>query len=205
MKTKKEYTLPPVDKANCTYWWMMNLDQTHPENDLGVLKKPGYGKFQGHDEILDKDQLLISKIEMLDKYGWLERSDSIEIYKKIGPMPNYHKDWHIVTLYKDHYIIPDYMQTKISFDIKKYLQAFYDWIIKGRHVKFLRPLPQHQQTNRARLQTEDEILNPQNYSFRNDMDLQKFGNKLLTLGRAPGMVQSFIHKYRETRIFFPNK
>lgn len=191
-----------VDKQNCTYWWMMNLDQTHPDNEIGILRKPGYGKFQGHDENADKEQLLMAKIEMLDKYGWLEKSDSIEIYKKTGPMPNYHKDWHIVTLFKTNYIIPDYMQAKIPYSIKKYLQDFYDWIIAGKPVKFLRPIAQ---PSKNHLKTEEEILNPVNYTFRCDTDLQKYGNKLISLGRDPGLVQNFIRKYRETRIFNPSK
>ena len=183
-----------ADKANSTYWWIIYLDRKNPFNKTDEMH--GYSKFQNHDESKCKKNMIMAKIEMLYKNGYLKRCTHIEFYKKIAPLPNKQEDLLILTLYKNDFLIPEKMITNFPHEVKTFLSKFYDAITAGREIKNLRPLPEKTKSSK------DDYFNLDKLFFSKISELQSYSKHLLDSGFPLGMIEGFQKKAMIK--FFPN-
>jgi len=179
------------DKVNCTYWWICKLNPNHPKNSIPEIT--GYSKFQNQAEANDKINCLMGKIEMLYKNGYLERSHSIEIYKKLSPLPNKQNDRLILTLRMNDYKIPNELLLKIPFELKTYLTKFYQCIEEKKPVKNLRPLPE-------KSFSKDSIFDLSKHNFSKLKDLYDWCEKQISNGEAKDLVLKFYHNYSQKHL-----
>lgn len=184
---KKSPHLIP-DKANCTFWWNIYLNPDLAENKVPLIV--GYSKFQSHAEANDKQAVLMAKIEMFYKNGYLKKCERIEIYKKLGPLPSAQDDRLVLTLKPTDFIIPTEWIKTFPFETKTFLSNFYNAITNGLEVKNLRPLP----TKKSK---DDNLYSLIKGRFLTFSDLQTYCTKLLASGEAPGMVSGFKYKYQK--------
>ena len=112
-----------ADQTNCTYWWIMKLDQRDTRNSINLLY--GYSKLKNDAEAKDKIDCLCKRIKMLNAREWIDKSLQIDIYKKLGAYPDVKTDRHIITLYKNDYLIPIDIAFKMPMELKNYLNALY--------------------------------------------------------------------------------
>lgn len=182
-----------ADKANCTFWWRIHLNPNHPDNKPTVTIIDGYSKFVCHNEAKNKEDVLMAKIEMFFKNGYLLRSKSIDIYTKTGPLPSITQDKHILTLFPKDYIIHEQYVSKMPWRIKEFLKNFYNAIQNGREVKFLRPLP-----NKIVIpENKDDIYKISKHNFKTHAELYAWSYKQKSLGEPAGLVNAFVKKYIE--------
>lgn len=174
----------PADKANSTYWWIFNLDNTKPENK--IQKMYGYSKFQGQAEAISKINCLCAKVEMMQKYGWIDRSNSIEIYEKIGAFPCAQSDIKLMVLYKTTFVINPLLVGKIDNSIMEFLRKFYIMRTTGKPVENLRPL--------SPPVTKDELYVYAAGKFKTPAELYNWCNKKISEGENRERV---LHYYRE--------
>lgn len=177
-----------ADKANCTFWWRIHMNVNHPQVKSTIKTIDGYSKFVLNAEAKDKEDVLMAKIEMLYKNGYLDKSTSIDIYAKVGSMPNIQNDRHILTLKSNDYIIIDISPKR--WRTIEFLKNFYDCIKNKREVKFIRPLSDKSQNTNP-----DTIFDISIHNFKTYAELYKFAEKQKSLGRAPGQVDAFVQKY----------
>jgi len=131
-----------ADKANSTYWWRINLDTANPQNKPGLLFLLGYSKFQSQAEAINKIDCFCSKVEMLQKHGYIDKATSIEIFEKRGAFPCEQTDIKLIILYKKDFKINPELIGKIDHTIKEFLNKLYTIRNTGRPVENLRPLPE---------------------------------------------------------------
>ncbi len=193
LKIFKKMAKKPMepDKANCTYWWIIYLNQ-HPANSPTLKEMTGYSKFQNHAEALDPNNVLMAKIEMFYKNGYLDRSIFIKIYKKVGPFPNKYKDTLVLTLYPTYYIIPLDIIDRAPRIITNYLKNFYNAIANNKEIKFLRPLP-------SKRVSKDDLYDINEHNFKDYNELYAYADKMKAGGQAPGQVNDFIRRYSEKK------
>lgn len=191
METKKKFHGMP-DKANCTYWWRIYLDRSHPDNKPTVETIDGYSKFQNNDEAKDKDDVLMAKCEMLYKNGYLNRATHIEIYLKKGAMPSVHEDLLILILQKNDYKLSPIFLKNTNWRMQKFLHNYYEAIKGGRPALGLRPLKDKQA---AQVDEFDISI----YNFKTHSELYAKAEQFISLGRAPERVLDFVRRYEETR------
>lgn len=191
MENKKKFKAT-ADKANCTYWWRIYLDRSHPQNNSNIETMDGYSKFQNHDEAKDKDDVLMAKCEMLYKNGYLKRATHIEIYLKRAPMPSVNEDILIITLFPDDYKLSPIYLKNIDSRMQKFLHNFYNAIKGNRPAMGLRPL---KDKNKTVVDEFDISI----YNFKTHSELYAKAEQFISLGRAPGRVQDFVRRYEETR------
>lgn len=182
-----------ADKPNCTYWWRIYLDPSHPVNKSGLNTMDGYSKFQNHDEAKDKDDVLMAKCEMLYKNGYLKRATHIEIFLRRAPMPSADEDILILTLYPTDYKLSHLYLKNINWRMQQFLHNFYNAIKGNRPVFGLRPLKNKKSANAV---DEFDIAI---YNFKTHAELYAKAEQFISLGRAPGQVQDFVRKYTESR------
>jgi len=178
------------DKINCTYWWRINLNNTHPRNQGNNNFLIGYSKFQNQAEALDKTQCLCSKIEMFAKHGYIERCTSIEIYKKLNPMPSEQDDQLILILYPSEYKIAPNLVGKTSNDFNTFINKYYECINEKKPVVNLRPIP-------AIDYSKDNLFKIDKHNFKNVLHLYNWCNKQVANGHPVEMVQNFARKYMD--------
>lgn len=182
----KQKNLIP-DKVNCTYWWIINLDMSNPDNKTEIMH--GYSKFQLQDEAKCKSHVFMSKMEMFYKNGYFKRCKSIDIYKRVAPLPNKQEDPLMITLYPDDYLIPGSFVDQIPLEVKQYLQKFYGRMLRGMDVQGLRPLKDNTKNSK------DNIFDMTKYNFKAFKDLDMWGEKQIASGHAPGIVWGFVRNY----------
>lgn len=186
-----------ADKANCTFWWRIHMNPNHPDVKSTVKVIDGYSKFVLHNEAKNKEDVLMAKIEMLWKNGYIKKAISIDIYTKTGPLPSVNDDKHILTLMPNDYLIHEKYYDKMPWRVKQFLINFYDCIKKGREVKFIRPLEtKPQETNK----NPDDLFDINKHNFKNYSELYYFAEKQKSLGQAKGLVDSFVQKYISQRL-----
>jgi hypothetical protein len=179
------------DLPNSTYWWIINLNQNDPRNK--VPKITGYSKFQNQAESNDKIRCLMSKIFMLQKNGYLERSNSIEIYKRLGALPNKQNDRLILQLQKNDYSVPEDLLFKMPFELKTFLSKFYECLVTGVPVKNLIPLPEKDFS-------KDDLFQIHKYHFPKLKDLYDWCEKQIANGEARDMVLKFYANYSQKHL-----
>lgn len=188
MTQKKTKLYLTADKANCTFWWVCYLDPNHPDNKSEIIH--GYSKFQNHAEAKNKEDVLMAKIEMLYKYGYLHRSKRVEIYKRMAPLPSVQEDRLILTIYPHDYLIPTEYINTMPWRIKQFLINFYDAIAHGREIKALRPKPDF-------TQSKDDLFDIKKYHFKNYAQLMVWAEKMLRDDHPVDQVKTFMEKYIE--------
>ena len=176
------------DKINCTYWWKINLDQQHPQNNPNVKFMLGYSKFQNQAENVDKITCLCRKIEMLTKHGYLKRSRNIVIYEKITPLPDAQRDRAIIILRANDYEINPELIGIINKDILIFLKKLYTVINTGKPIENLIPLP-------ANKVLKDEIFYKFNGQFKTVHALTEWCEKQTASGENRQRVISFYREY----------
>ena len=177
-----------ADKVNCTYWWWMFLDTKNPLNKVPDMQ--GYSKFQHMAEAINKEDVLMAKMEMLYKHGYIEKSTRIEIYRRVAPLPSLQNDKLVITLLPKDYIIPPKMVYPPR--LNEFIQKFYKRVAKNESVEGLRPLPE-----RTKVQSETDLFNVNNHNFTTYSSLYLWAEKQIADGRNQTMVQSFIDNYIE--------
>ncbi len=186
-----------ADKANSTYWWIMYMDLKNPLNRPSVPEIVGYSKFQDMAEARDINNVLMAKLEMFAKNGYLQRTHRIEVYKRMGNFPSKTTDLLLFTLFEKHYLVPNKEILKLPGVIVSYLRRFYDAVAHGKPIKNLRPIPDHKKMSK------DDLFNIANYNFKDYNELYEFATKQINSGEAPGMVHGFINKYVEKNFTAP--
>lgn len=174
------------DKINATYWWKINLDNSHPRNNPNIKAILGYSKFQNQSEAVNKIQCFCSKVEMLVKHGYLERSNSIVIYEKVGALPSVQHDRALIVLYKNDYKFNPELIGNIHQDIKIFMSKLYQVINTGKPVENLRPLKTPV--------IKDDILYKNKY-FKDIKTLYDYCEKLISGGENRNQVQNFYRNY----------
>ena len=181
-----------ADKANCTYWWYIHLNDDNKRNIL-----TGYSKFLNQSEAMRPADCLMSKIEMLQKNNWLTKCTKIDIFRRLSPLPNAANDMLILTLFPTSYLIPADLLNYYNNDsqVKNFLNNFYQCINEGKPVKYLRPLAD-------KTKSKDKFFDLSKLHFKKLNELSDYTFKLLNNGHAKGEVEHF---YRSAIIkFFPN-
>lgn len=176
------------DKANCTYWWIMYLNPNFAGNTVETIT--GYSKFQSQAEANNKINCLMSKIEMFYKNGYIERSLYIEVYKRIGALPSKQNDRLILILKENDYQIPDNLVFKIPFELKTFLNNFYDCIYRKKPIKNLRPIVD-------RSFSKDSLYDLAKYNFKKIKDLHDWCEKKISEGEAREQVLKFYLNYSQ--------
>lgn len=164
------------------------MDMNNPDNRAKEIH--GYSKFQYQAEAKNKEDVLMAKIEMLYKHGYLNRSTKIEIYKRIAPLPSVDEDPLVLTLLAKDYIIPTNFINKMPWRVKQFLINFYDAIAHGREIKGLRPLPDKKQS-------KDDLFDINKHHFSSYAQLMVWAEKQLSNGHPADQVKSFMDKYIE--------
>ena len=178
------------DYSNSTYWWIMNLA---PGNKKPFLT--GYSKFQGQSEANDKINCLIRKIYMLYHYGWLDKCTHIDIYKRLGPLPNKQVDRNILILYPNDYEVPDRdLVLKMPVELKTFLDKFYECLNTGKAVEYLLP-------KRKEEFSKDDLYQVHKYNFTRIKDLHDWCVKKIADGEPRDMVMGFYEKYLQHKQF----
>lgn len=186
LKTKKK-NIP--DHVFCTYWWIIHLKQECRTNP-NVHNITGYSKFQGQAEALNNIDCLISKILMLNKNLWIEKSTHIEIFKKPAPatLPNKATDRQIITLYANDYEIPIHLIGKIPYGLKKFLDEFYECRRGNATTDKLIPLPD-------KTKSKDDLFILSKYNFKSIRELLTWCENQIANGESKIMVENFYRKY----------
>ena len=177
-----------ADKVNSTFWWIIYLDPNNPANNPQIREMHGYSKFQYQNEANDKQSLLMAKCEMFAKNGYLTKCKRIEIYKKVGTLPNKTVDTLILTLFPNDYIIPPDVRNYPQ-QVLEYLPKFYGAINQNRAFKGLRPLPERTRINK------DSLYDITKHKFKTHLELYKWCSDQICKGEAPGIVNEFLRKY----------
>lgn len=124
----------PWDKINCSYWWHFVPDHDHKKWFKPISDGNGYSKKQGHDEMKDKNMLLISKIIMLCTKDYITSCKSVEIFKRpIIKAMNNTDDQIIVTFFNrgKQIIWNNYIHTNMPKDIVAHLMNIGEMIKTG--------------------------------------------------------------------------
>ncbi len=185
----KKQNIP--DLPNCSYWWIINLNQNDPRNKVPSIT--GYSKFQEQAESNDKIRCLMAKICMLYKYGYIDKCSSIEIYKKLDVLPNKQYDRLILTLKPKDYEVPESLLFKMPFELKTFLQKFYSCLTTGQPVKNLLPLPEKDFS-------KDDLFQLHKYNFTRLKDLYDWCEKQIANGEARDMVIKFYSNYSQKHL-----
>lgn len=193
-----------ADNINCTYWWIMHLDRKHTFNKMDNMY--GYGKFQGDDEALDKEKLLMRHVTMLFKeqenppfLPYINRCHKIDIYKKKqeGLIPS-KKDWHVLTLLPHDFSIPPEMLKYFPASVKTFLSKFYAAILSGKKITHLIPMKKAEQNPFNNDITKWDVST---YSFKTYAQLLSWANSMGSKGHPPGRINDFIIKYCDAKPF----
>lgn len=186
------------DKIYSTWWWIMELDPSHPRNfNPKVTHLTGYSKFQGHDEARDKDYLLMSKILMLATNGYLKRTRKIEIYKREGNLILKNQDRQYFELYPLDFGIPQQVLGALP-SVTSFLHKLYDHIRTGKDIKALLP-------KREKTFSKDEIFDIDRHNFKSQGHLYSWAEQKIKDGHAYLQVQSFVVKYLQRKPFMTNE
>lgn len=185
---KKSQAELTADKIDATYWWVMKLDPTHPENAPNKEEITGYSKFQGHDEARDKIQLLLRKILMLVTNGYLERSNSIQIYRRKGEFVNKKEDDLILTLFPDQCKLEKIIMNAEHHPVALFLQRLYDRIVNNKPVDFLLP-------KRNPIFKKAEYLDVNKVTLKNQIALDNYCIRLVKNGHSMSEVIAFRERY----------
>jgi hypothetical protein len=177
------------DKVNSSYWWIVNLDPLHPDNRTDKIT--GYSKFQKQREANCKNHVFMSKMEMLYKNGYFKRCKSIDIYRRVAPLPSIQEDPLMITLYPDDYTIPANYIDKVPLEVKQYLQKFYGRMLRGLDVQGLRPLKDHKK------ESNDNIFDITQHKFKTFLELDQWAENKIAEGHAPGQVWGFMRSYSQ--------
>lgn len=175
------------DRLNCTYWWTIHIKKEYRTNEK-VDQLTGFSKFQNQAEAMDKIQCLCSKILMLQKNNWIDRSTKIEIYKKISDLPNIAQDRHILTLYSNQYEIPSELLGKMPNDLRKFLENFYKARNGKEPCENLVPLPK-------RTKSKDDLFILSKHNFKNTIELVNWCTLQVANGESRILVENFYRKY----------
>jgi hypothetical protein len=184
----KKYNRLIPDKPNCSFWWICYLDMNNPDNRAKEIH--GYSKFQYQSEAKNKEDVLMAKIEMLYKNGYLNRSTKIDIYKRVAPLPSINEDRLVLTLMPKDYIIPTNFINTTPWRVKQFLINFYDAVAHGRETKGLRPLPD-------KTQSKDDQFDITKHHFSSYSQLMVYAEKQLSNGTPADQVKTFMDKYIE--------
>jgi hypothetical protein len=188
---KKNHSLPynGWDALFSTYYWTIQLDQSHPENKVSKIR--GYSKHIGRDEARDKIYVLKSKIIMLIRKGYLSRSHRIEIWKRVGHTIDESKAQLIVTLFQhDYFINPDLMHRPGYGPLSIFMHDLYDCLRNGKETK-------HLATRAKDDYTKEEMVNVHRLRFGSLGAIDDYCNRLLHNGWPVPEIQRFRRKYLE--------
>jgi len=202
MKTENKAAQPPGDKIYSTYWWEIVLDHAHPRNyNPNVKQLTGYSKLQGHDEMKDKEMLLMKRILMLATNGYLDAAPNrvkyIAIYKRGGTLILKNQDDIICTL------LPRDFEMRIADvgkhpKVVKFLKDLYDHLKTGKNIQNLLPKEQEKFS-------KDEYFDITRYNFPSQSHLYLWAERKIQDGHSFLQVQSFVAKYLERKPFMTNE
>ena len=175
------------DQINCTYWWIIHIKKECRTNP-NVIELKGYSKFQNQAEATDKIQCLCSKILMFEKNNWINRCTHIEIFKKLGTLPNQTQDRHILTIYPHQYEIPSQLLGKMPQNLRTFIENFYKARNQNIPCENLIPLPD-------KTKSKDDLFIVSKHNFSNVMELLNWCEKQISNGESKILVESFYKKY----------
>ena len=190
------------DKIYSTYWWIIILDPTHPDNSPDIYEFTGYSKMSGHDEAKDKAELLMKKIIMLHSQGYFEKGKRITIFMKKGDLLNKANSRALLTLNrKDYTIDPECAADKAFFKdflldrgVLRFLKQFYDCIANGKTVQYLLP------KSKASF-SKDDYLDVEKQHFNSEKQLDTYCERIYRNGHPFEAVMNFRRKYIERKPF----
>lgn len=185
---------PPADKLYSQYWWIISLNPSHPQNNPNVNEMHGYSKFQGHDEMQDKEFLLMKKILMLATRGYISRSKMIKIFFRRDTIINKKSDPEIVILYPKTFVLAEkFMQVKYS-PLQIFLTKLYQQLSEGKKIDNLLP-------KRKSSFSKDDFLDISKLNFVNEGQLNNYCTRLIRNGHSFIAVTSFQKNYLERKPF----
>lgn len=197
MATFKKYQKLVADKVNSTYWWIIELDHSHPSNyNPNVKEITGYSKFQGHDEARDKHNLFESKVIMLFQRGYHQRSHRITIYMKNPDDTMVLKETSIplfVLERRDFKIDSAEMLDEKTFRIKEkveFLTKLYTSSVMGKDITYL-------VKQRRIIYTKDDFFNVDKHTFLTQAHLIAYCQKKIADGHPKDQATNFFRKYLE--------
>ena len=185
----KQQNIP--DLPNSTYWLIIYLNTNDRRNKVPALT--GYSKFQNQAEANDKIRCLMSKIYMLQKNGYLERSTHIEVYKRLGALPNKQNDRMILKLLPDDFGVPSELLFKMPEELHTFLKNFYKCLRTGEPVKNLIPLPEKEYS-------KEDNFDIHKHHFPKLKDLYDWCEKQISNGEARDMVLKFYANYSQKHL-----
>lgn len=181
------------DWQNSTYMWRIYLNPNHPTNKASVEYLTGYSKKTGQNEAQDKENLLRRKIFTLCRNGYFDRMYRIDFFQKIGEMMNIKTAPKILTVYPDHYDIPELNHDVIYKLHGKWLHEFYYRLKNKKDLSDLMPNPRDKKHN------ADDALDVTKHDFKNVAALYQHATKCLHYGHAQGQVEHFIREYKQRK------
>jgi hypothetical protein len=189
-KPKSPNERPPADKLYSTYWWIIVLDSRHPDNNPNGITMHGYSKFQGHDEMFDKEMLLLKKILMLAQHGYVKKCQEIEIFWRAGNFVDKKNDEKMLTLYPRSFILEKrFMQPKF-LKLQTFLTKLYDAIAHGKQIDNLLP-------KRKINFTKDDYIDVNKWFFKSKAQLSTHCTRLIQNKHPFDAVINFREKYLE--------
>lgn len=184
------------DTIFSTYWWEIELNPAHSENNGKGHRLTGYSKAQGQAENRDKHNLLMVKILMLIRMSYLKRCNKISFYEKRNSFIEKKADTLILELVpNDFCIYPEYRYDRL--DLSKFLKTIYQDVLTGKSVEYLLPLKKEIKKDHSL----DVRLDIHKYYFTTFHELQSHCEKLAAEGFPAQMVKHFLTKYVEK---YPN-
>lgn len=180
--------LTAPDRPNSTYWWKMNLDNSHPENKVQYLI--GYSKWQNQAEAINKIDCLIAKVEMLHRKGYVERSNSIEIYQRVGLLPSEATDLKILILYKKDFEINPRLVGNVDYRLKEFLKKIYILVNEKKPVENLIP-----KKDISQLKTKDSLYDLRRQVHKSIHACYEWCEKMIASGENRERVMSYYINY----------
>lgn len=171
------------DRLNSTFYWKIYLDKTHSKNSPNVESLTGYTKGEKQRESQDAVHMLKSKIFNLNKNGYFDRMERIEIYQN-------EENIKILVLRPDGYDInPNHLQA-IFKNYGTFLEDFYN---RRKNKLSMDGLI----TPKRKAISDDDRLNIDKVKLYSLSALYTYAGRLLIHGHPEGAVNNFILKYKE--------
>jgi len=182
---------PKWDTINSTYYWTIDLDPMNKKNNPNVPQLTGYSSMIGSLENSDKEHLLMRKVIMFVRNGYLDRSKLISVYKRAGAWIDKSNSNLVLELYPLDFCLHPFIQSQ-QFTI--FLKKIYNEVLTGQRVDYLLPLPKQADKEVS----IDNKLNVHNYTYvRKLSDLSLLCEKLIKQGIAQGQIEHFYRKFTE--------
>lgn len=149
----------------------------------------GYSKHSGHDEVLDKNRLLLNVISRIVANGYLEKCYHLKFYTNLRL--GHERDTLLVEMSQRGY--ESYGAAQLNMGLQTYLTALYEQIAKHGLAVAPTTTPDRRQD---RAQTDTFAFTKGR--FKKHDELVAFCQKLITTGTAERFrVESFYYKYME--------